>query len=246
MALTATATKETRKAISRSLGLKKPVIVSQSPNNPHMFYKVNSTTNIIEDAFTPLLEEIRCKRTTMDRTIIFCRSYDSCTYMYHFFRSRLGREMSEPQGYLNYCELRLVDMFTACTHPDVKNILHKQFRNPTSCLRVVIVTIAFGMGIDCPNVRRVIHWGSPQDIESYMQETGRAGRDGLSSTAELFCSVQDSIKFTDDKMKDYCKLKSGQCRRLYLLQEFDHIVKTVDCKCCDLCATKCVCELCIV
>ena len=88
-----------------------------------MFYKVNSTTNIIEDVFTPLLEEIRCKRTTMDRTIIFCRSYASCTYMYHFFRSRLGREMSEPQGYLNYCELRLVDMFIACTHPDVKNIL---------------------------------------------------------------------------------------------------------------------------
>ena len=148
MALTATATKETRKAISRSLGFQKPIIVSQSPNNPHMFHKVNSTINIIEDAFIPLLEEIRCKRTTMDRTIIFCQSYDSCTYyMYHFFRSRLGRKMSEPQGYLNYCELRLVYMFTACTHPNVKIIFLKQSRNPTSCLRVVIATIAFGMGL---------------------------------------------------------------------------------------------------
>ena len=61
--------------------------------------------------------------------------------MYHFFRSRLGREMSEPQGYLNYCELRLINMFT--THPDVKNILLKQFRNPITCLHVVI---AFEMG----------------------------------------------------------------------------------------------------
>ena len=120
MVLTTTATKETRKAISRSLGLKKPIFISQSPNNPHTFYKVNSTTKIIEDAFTPLPEEFRCRRTTMDRTIIFCRSYDSCTYMYYFFRSRLGREMSEPKSYLNYCELRLVDMFTACNHPDVK------------------------------------------------------------------------------------------------------------------------------
>ena len=92
--------------------------------------------------------------------------------------------MSEPQGYLNYCELRLVDMFT--THPDVKNILLKQFRNPITCLHVVI---AFEMGHDCPNVRHVIYWGSPEDIESYMQETGRAGRDGLSSAAELFCIV---------------------------------------------------------
>lgn len=75
-------------------------------------------------------------------------------------------------------------MFTACTHPDVKDVILTQFRNEHSTLRVMIATIAFGMGLDCPNVRSILHWGSPPDIESYVQETGRAGRDGDSATVE--------------------------------------------------------------
>ena len=55
-----------------------------------------------------------------------------------------------------------------------------------SCLRVVIATVAFGMGLDSPNIRRIIHWGAPADTESYIQETGRAGRDGEQSLAKLY------------------------------------------------------------
>ena len=54
------------------------------------------------------------------------------------------------------------------------------------CLRVVIATFAFGMGLYIPNIREVIPWGAPSDIESYMHETGRAGRDGKSATAVLY------------------------------------------------------------
>lgn len=178
MVLTATATMETHKAICQSLGIKKFTVVSQSPNKPNIFYKVNLNVSIVEDAFAPLVEEVCRTRTTMDRTIIFCRSYDSCTHtcIYHFFKSRLGREISEPKGYVNHCDLRIVDMFTACTHPEVKTTLLKQFQNPTSCLRIIIATVAFGMGLDCPNMRRVLHWGSPSDIESYIRD--RESRQG--------------------------------------------------------------------
>ena len=105
------------------------------------------------------------------------------------------------------------------------------------------------MGLDCPNVRRIIHWGPPEDIETFIQETGRAGRDGLPATAKLFGAVRDSAAHTDDKMKEYCKLEEGYCRRKYLLKEFDctedEIAADIDaCKCCDLCATKCTCQLC--
>ena len=68
-------------------------------------------------------------------------------------------------------------MFTACTRTDVKENILKSFCDPEGLLRVVVATVAFGMGLDCPNVRRVVHWGSSSDIEHYLQETGLAGRD---------------------------------------------------------------------
>ena len=102
-----------------------------------------------------------------------------------------------------------------------------------------MATIAFGIGLDCPNVCRTIHWGPLEDIETFIQEAGRAGQDGLPATAKLFSSVKDGASHVDDKMKDYCKLKE-ECRRRYLLREIDSsedeaAALIVACKCCDLC-----------
>lgn len=140
-------------------------------------------------------------------------------------------------------------MFTACTHHEVKNSILRQFCVPDSTLRIVIATVAFGMGLDCPNVHRIIHWGSPDDVETYIQETGRARRDGLQATAELFSAIKDTGSHTDEIMKDYCKLTPGQCCRKFLLKEFDSCAidndaKISACKCCDLCAKECSCHLC--
>lgn len=247
MALTATASKATRKAICSSVGMKKVLLVSQSPNIPNIFYCVNTKEKEIEEVFSPLVREIRAKRTGMDRSIIFCRSYNSCTNVYFYFKSSLGKSLSEPEGYIGHAELRIVDMFTACTHPTVKNIILRQFQQPDSTLRVLVATVAFGMGIDCPNIRRIIHWGCPEDVETYMQETGRAGRDGLPATAKLYSSVNVSASHTSESMKEYCKLKTEGCRRNFLLQEFDtssEITESSGCKCCDLCCFKCKCDLC--
>ena len=76
-------------------------------------------------------------------------------------------------------------MFTSCTDTAVKNKIISLFSKPSS-LRIVCVTVAFGMGVDCQDIRTVIHLGPPDDLESYIQETGRAGRDGLPSQAVLF------------------------------------------------------------
>ena len=97
---------------------------------------------------------------------------------------------------------RLVDMFTACTTPVVKETILQSFCNSSRILPVVIATVAFGMGLDCPNVRRVIHWGPSADIEQYLQETGRAGRDGLPSSTTLFVADLQSHP-TDDSTKEY-------------------------------------------
>ncbi len=86
---------------------------------------------------------------------------------------------------------RLVDMYTACTTKSVKDAIVRGFCKSGGVLRVVIATIAFGKGIDCPDVRTIIHWGPSPDSESYLQETGRAGRDGRQSFAVLYYARTD-------------------------------------------------------
>ena len=82
---------------------------------------------------------------------------------------------------------------------------------------MIIATVAFGMGLDCPNVHHIIHYWFPNDVETCMQETGRAGGDGLPSTAEVCSEVKESsLWHIDYRMKDYCKLTDGDRPRSFI------------------------------
>ena len=105
---------------------------------------------------------------------------------YHFIKSRLGKEITEPKGFLNFACFRLVDRFIACTHESVNDTILQVFPKPSGHMRVTVATIVFAMGLDCPNVWRVIQWGPPPNVESYIQETEWAGRDGLPATVILY------------------------------------------------------------
>lgn len=247
MALTATATKQSRQKICKTLGMINAAIVAMSPNKPNVKYCVVQKPVTLEETFAPLVEEIKQHRMNTDRTIIFCRTHDNCSMIYLFIKSRLKQQFTHPIGAPDQSRHRLVDMFTSCTHPDVKNEIIKHFTNASAKLRVVIATIAFGMGMDCPNVRRVIHWGSSTDVEMYLQETGRAGRDGNKAIAILHnISGQHHV---DDLMREYLQNKT-ECRRTLLLQHFDKIELPVDictqCSCCDVCEQKCRCSDCTI
>ena len=106
----------------------------------------------------------------------FAKTYEICGEAYLTFKNGLGNELTEPVSAPNdLAQFCLVDMFTACTTSEVKDITLNRFCDPCGMLRVVVATTVFGMGLDCPDVRRVIHLGSPIDIEDYIQQSGRAG-----------------------------------------------------------------------
>lgn len=86
--------------------------------------------------------------------------------------SRQTGSRNEPIDDIDLSRFRLVDMFCACTTSGVKKTILKSFCDTNSVLRIVVTTIAFGMGLDCPNVHHVLHWGPSGDIEQYVQETG--------------------------------------------------------------------------
>ena len=242
MALTATATLCTRSFIIRSLSMINPAVVYIPPVKDNITYFV-AEKDTIEQYFKPFVEKMRNR--TIRRSIIFCRTYGDIINLHQYFVTNLGDYATEPQGAPNYVKFRVIDIFTHCTHPTVKQKVLEQFTMPSSPLQVVIATIAFGMGINCPNIRQVIHWGAPEDPEMYLQESGRAGRDGGPAQAILVRHTHDS-KFASKQMLEYIK-NTSQCRRSMFLRDFPGCteVSGKSCMCCDVCASLCTCDQCI-
>ena len=100
-----------------------------------------------------------------------------------FFQCSLGDMFTYPAGLPNICENRIVDMFHSCTESCIKDKIIKAFTSDLSPLPVVIATTAFGMGIDVSNIRIIIHFGSCEDVETYVQAISHAGHDGKVSKA---------------------------------------------------------------
>ena len=151
------------------------------------------------------------KRINLPKTVVFCRSCKDCADLYVAIIDKFGKDKTEPPGYPNFLEYCLVSMYTRASKASVKELIMSLFRNTQSTLRVLIATTAFSMGIDIPDIRQVYHWGAPSDLEQYLQEIGRAGRDGNTSKAVLINSkgnhhVQKQMKTYGEK-KDNCRHK---------------------------------------
>lgn len=229
IALTATADKLTRNDIVQKLELRKPEIYISSFNRANIRY----TVDVKRNSFDKLVDFLDKHKD--DSGIIYCLSRAST--------EKLAEDL-QSMGYSALPYHAGLDYATRSRHQDL--FLKDE-------VKIMAATIAFGMGIDKSNVRYVVHMDLPKNIESYYQETGRAGRDGLESEALLFYSYADVSKLKTfvevennpgqseiyrkklQQMADYGELTT--CRRKFLLNYFDEEFDSY-CGNCDVCLTR--------
>nr|XP_027112941.1 uncharacterized protein LOC113731733 [Coffea arabica] len=232
--LTATATEKVRLDIISSLKMRDPHVTVGSFDRKNLFYGVKSF-NHGSPFVDELVEEISKYVESACSTIVYCTTVKDAE---HIFKSllKVGIKAGVYHGQMSNC---------------AREESHRSFIRDE--YYVMVATIAFGMGIDKPDIRYVIHYGCPKSLESYYQESGRCGRDGVASVCWLYYTRSDFIKAdfycreanSADQRKaimdsfvaaqHYCFLTT--CRRKFLLDYFGQICTFDKCGNCDNCTS---------
>ena len=191
VALTAIATKVTRDALKSKLGLRRCRTIVQSPDRPNIklsVRKVSPSTPVSHLA--SVLDELKTKRNQCSRLLVYCQKISDCSDFYVEFMGELGDLAYWPDDAPHISDNRLVSMYHSGTPEYNKAVVLQSLQDQTGVCRVVFATSALGMGIDVKlRLAYCCPLGPPSKLEHYMQEIGRCGRDGISSTAVYCCTM---------------------------------------------------------
>ena len=221
MALTATAPPQMLKNLKHSLSLKTDCkVIAANPNRSNIYLekKVRMSNHHGYEGFdqilVPIANDLALQRERYPMTIIYLK-LKYCGYAYGLFERILADKQfvggtKDPSG-------RLFAQFHAPQTKRMKKSIISEIKEENSRIRVLFATSALGMGVNAPYVEHIIHISPPSNLESYMQEIGRAGRTGKPACATLFYNNSDIASnkvHVQEQMKDYCRSEESCLRTL--------------------------------